>query len=80
MSREMDFNDILAKAIKDFNDREKYEKENTVIVTRCKYCKHFEDYGNITHGDCTREFDWYHVECDDYCSKAERKEQTDETD
>lgn len=47
--------------------------KNRVEVIRCKDCKYWGGRdGNVF--SCTREFDWFAAEPNDFCSHAEREE------
>ena len=44
-----------------------------VLVTRCKDCKYFIEYPDGNSGECYEGIDDT-LSCNDYCSRAERKE------
>lgn len=46
---------------------------DAVPVVRCKDCKYWGGHDG-SGNSCTREFDWYGVSPDDFCSLGERRE------
>ena len=72
--------DELIRALR--YDREQYQKgfddarEDAVVVTRCKDCKHFEVDDGLPDGRlCLMHgHRWTAPRPDDYCSRGERKE------
>ena len=57
----------------DYNPPSYVWVDNTGEIVRCKECIHFTQ-----GGWCDREFDWFPVDENDFCSMAEKMEVQDE--
>ena len=59
----------FAELGREYDEVEKVPSVDAVLVVRCKECIHFTQ-----GGWCDREFDWFPVGNNDFCSMAEKME------
>ena len=64
--------ELIAKILDDDVDGKVYQMPKRGEIVRCKECIHFTQ-----GGWCDREFDWFPVDENDFCSMAEKMEVQD---